>query len=964
MGFEFTRPLALGLSIVLVAFVLIDRTGIHARSKTRRYVALGLRLFAGALIVLALAEPVVWTSNDRLSTVFLIDRSASVTAAQQQNALDWIMSAVGTKRATDQAAIVAFAGDAAVEQGLSVSPAEARSPAILDSSRTDIAGALRLAEGILPNTGERRIVLVSDGGENAGSALAETPELRAAGISVDVHPMAGAIGPEVTLNQLNLPPTVHKGEKFTLQVAIISNVETAAQLRILVDGKLDSTQTVQLHTGDNSLVYAHDPLSPGEHAWEAVIEPDRDTIAENNVGYATLDVAGPPKILLVEDDAGDAKFLSAALAADGLSVDVAAPSTIGGDVATLRQYDAIGLLNVPTTRLGDRALTALQSYVKDFGGGLVAIGGDRSFGAGEYRNTPLEETLPVTMNVRGRTSHASVVLELVMDVSGSMSEGPPGATKIDLAREAAAGATTQLSDADQVGILAFDDQNHWIFPTAFLTDRDTLQANIAKLATGGGTEIFPALQAAYDDILPRPGKVKHILLMTDGLAPAGDYEGLTAQMRDNGITLSTIAIGTDADVNVLQNLADWGRGRYYDASDPTDVPRFVLKETTEVARAAITEETFIPALGDPTAILEGLFNLPALHGYVATTPKPSAVVGMASPSGDPILAQWQYGLGRAVAYTSDANARWSSDWVSWSEFSQFWGSVFKWTVPGPQGQILHVQTTVAAGQAHIVVDAVGRDGGLINEATTTATIAGPGTLARSSAPGAPTVSGKSAPELTTIALTQAAPGQYVADVPATSQGNYLVQISQATAGQTKPSLQAHGFTVPYPVEFSAQPGNPGLLRDLATATSGRVFDQPAMSFDHNLRRVDSELPIWPYLIAILIPLFFLDVAVRRLRFGPADLLPVLERVRRRWRGESGRAAQLATRLTAARAAAGPERRPVLQTSTISVHRAPPPPPHRLGLPPPVPAVGGTEPVGNRLLTAKKRGAPPPRLDQR
>ena len=632
MGFEFTRPVALVLLIVLAGFVLIDRLGIHARTPTRRFIVLGLRLLAGTLLILALAAPVVWTGADTLSTVFLIDRSASVSANDQQQTLAWIKSAIAAKRPTDQAAIVSFAGNAAVERGLSASPSEPDAPAILDRTRTDIASALRLAEGLVPPAGARRIVLVSDGGENQGSAATEILPLRAAGIPVDIVPVAAATGPEVTLRQLSLPQAVHKGERFSLNVSIESTVETAARLRILIDGKLDSTQSLQLHSGQNSLVFTHDPVTPGEHAFEAIVEPDRDTIAENNVGYATLQVAGPPRVLLVEGDPGNATFLDAALHADGLTVDVGAPSSLTGDVAGLRQYDAIGLLNVPATRIGSAGLAALQSYVKDFGGGLIAIGGDRSFGVGAYRKTPLEDVLPVSMDVRGRSNHASVVLELVIDTSGSMSEGPTGATKIDLAREAAAGATAQLGNADQVGIIAFDDKPQWIFPTTFLTDRATLQSDISKLEPGGGTEIYPALRTAYDDIVQRQGKVKHILLMTDGLAPTGDYEGLTARMRENGVTLSTIAIGTDADTNLLQNLADWGRGRYYDASDPTDVPRFVLQETTEVARAAITEETFSPVIGDQTAILDGLKNLPALHGYVATTSKPVSYTHLTLPT--------------------------------------------------------------------------------------------------------------------------------------------------------------------------------------------------------------------------------------------------------------------------------------------------------------------------------------------
>ncbi len=944
---ELTRPLALSLLVLAVAFVLIDRYGFRARTTARRYTTLGVRLAGFTLVVLALAQPVIWTGSNTLSTVFLVDRSASVPVVQQQQAIDWIEQAIREKRPTDRAAVISFAGDAAIETPLSSTPSAIASTTRLDRTHTDLAGALRLAEGVLPQSGARRIVLLSDGNENVGSALAEAPTLRAAGIQVDVVPLTATNGPEVAVRSLSLPPAVHKGERFTINVVVDSTVDTGARLRLLIDGKLDSSYDVQLHPGQNSLVYGHEPLSPGEHAFSVVVEPDRDSRPENNVGYGTLQVAGPPRVLLVEDDPGDARYLAAALQADGLTVDVEAPSSLGGDVASLRQYDAIGLVNVPATRIGASALIALYSYVRDFGGGLVAIGGDRSFGVGAYRKTPLEDALPVSMDVRGRTTHSSVVLLLVIDTSGSMSEGPIGATKIELAREAAAGATAQLSDQDQVGIIAFDDRPHWIYPTQFLTDRATLQTAIARLEPGGGTEIYPALQTAFDDIAQRPGKIKHILLMTDGLAPVGDYEGLTAQMREKGVTLSTIAIGTDADVNLLQNLADWGRGRYYDASNPLDVPRFVLKETTEIARAAITEETFVPSLLDQSPITDGLANLPPLRGYVATTPKPSATVGLESPEHDPILAQWQLGLGRAVAFTSDVTGRWSSSWVSWSDFSQFWGRVFKWVVPAPQGQTLQVQTTLLGDRAQIVVDAVSPDGSFVNDATTTATVAGP----------RPTGSGAAASDqtLTTVTLTQTAPGRYVGTVPAGVEGSYLVHVSQTAPGQPTPAEQTHGFTVPYPPEYAGLPTNVALLRNLARATGGTTLVSPAESFDHNLRLADSAQPLWPTLVAILIPLFVVDVAIRRLRIAPADAWTVGERLRQRWLGRTGPAAYLAGRLAAARLASRAPSRPVARPSALVSRRPPTPGRHPIGVGPPSPL--GTGAPSSRLLSAKRRAGP-------
>lgn len=265
MGIEFTHPIAFALLTLLPLFGFIDRVGLHARSKARRYATLAIRLFGFVLLVGALAGPVVYLGTDTLSTVFLLDRSASVSPAQQQESIAWVERAIQAKLQTDRAAVISFAGDAVVEQGLSAALAPIAPTAHLDVAHTDIATALRLAQGVLPPDGARRIVLLTDGNENRGSALQETAPLKAAGIPVDVVPLASSSGPEVAVRSVGVPPAIRQGERFTLNVAISSTVETSGQLRLIVDGRLDSTQPVQLHVGENDLVYGHDPLPPGSH---------------------------------------------------------------------------------------------------------------------------------------------------------------------------------------------------------------------------------------------------------------------------------------------------------------------------------------------------------------------------------------------------------------------------------------------------------------------------------------------------------------------------------------------------------------------------------------------------------------------------------------------------------------------------------------------------------------------------
>jgi hypothetical protein len=350
-------------------------------------------------------------------------------------------------------------------------------------------------------------------------------------------------------------------------------------------------------------------------------------------------------------------------------------------------------------------------------------------------------------------------------------------------------------------------------------------------------------------------------------------------------------------------------------------------------------------------VLSGITGYPTLAGYVATTAKPTATVGLTSPEQDPILAQWQYGLGRAVAFTSDASARWSAAWASWGDFSRFWSQVFKWTVPAPESQSLQVQTTLVGDQAKIVVDSIGADGRYVNDAPTTATIA---------MPPDPSHPGAGPPTLT---LTQSAPGRYTGTVTADRQGNYLVQVSQSLPGQSAPATQVHGFTVPYSPEFAELPTNYSLLRELTRDTGGAVLTQPSQAFAHDLRLADSAQPIWPLLIAALVPLFLLDVAVRRVRFDLADLRPAVNWVRKRWVGQSTRASQLAARLAASRRAADltspAPSRPLLRPMA---RHAPPPVGPIAPRPAPrtVPSVAPAStsgPTGSRLLAAKRRATP-------
>jgi hypothetical protein len=525
-------------------------------------------------------------------------------------------------------------------------------------------------------------------------------------------------------------------------------------------------------------------------------------------------------------------------------------------------------VDVAANQFAPGQLRALRTYVQNYGGGLLVAGGDHAFGPGSYARTPLEEMLPVRMDLRGKSVSASTALILVIDTSGSMGGGPGGASKMDLAKEAAISAAELLGEYDQIGIVAFEDQPRWVIPPTPATDLGVVQAAIAEMQPGGGTEIYPALRQAYEGLAPIDAKVKHIILLTDGEAPRGDYPGLTQQMKDANITLSTIGIGSDADTLLLQELATLGNGRYYDGNDPFDLPRLVVKETQQVQRAAIVEEDFKPVRISSGPALDGIDmnTMPQLRGYVATTPKPQSSILLVSRQIDPVLAEWKFGLGRVIAWTSDVRNRWASRWIEWPEFGRFWAQVVKRTTRPPEDPNRQVTVKIDGNHAIMTLDAQtgveATERRYLNFLPTTANIVDP--------------SGREHE----VALPQVAPGRYEARYPVQDDGIYALQVKQ-TESDGSVANQSSGFVVPYSPEYRTGGTDENFLEQLAKRTGGRLIHDPEQAFIHDLPAVGAPRQLWPYLLALVAILFVADVGVRRVRITGPEMRAAYYQVRRR-----------------------------------------------------------------------------------
>ncbi len=810
-----------------------------------------------SLVVLALAGPLVQLRASSLAVAVLLDRSDSIPPAAQEQEEQWLTSMLAQKAPDEQVAVVTFAGDARIERPLS---ADATPPALADAqdlhpASTDLAAAIRTGLAALPPSMARRMVLLTDGQQNQEDADQAASLASAAGVQLLTVPLTTQSGPEALVEGLDAPAQLRQGDAFNVTARIRSTGPTSATLHLLVDGDLAATQQVTLDAGTNRFVMPVEPLPPGHHVFQLQLEADADTLAENNSGGAYVVVIGPASVLLVEASPGDGTYLADALRGQSMHVDEAGPQTAPLDAQDLRSYAAVVLANVPASALTADQMSALQSYVQNFGGGLIVTGGDQSFGPGGYARTPLEDMLPVQMDLHGQSLTASTALVLVIDNSGSMGQSVAGSNKMELAKQAALAAAQSLGPYDQIGILAFEDTPRWALAPTSAADLAPVEQAIGSMMPGGGTEIYPALQAAYQGLLPVSARVKHIVLLTDGEAPSGDYAQLTQQMKDAGMTLSTISIGSDADVTLLQQLAQMGNGGYFDGNDPFNLPQLVLKDAQQVQRAAIVEQDTQLQPVSTSPALQGIdpSSLPTLRGYVATTPKPQTTVDLASTQRDPVLSEWQYGLGRVIAWTSDVSNRWSASWLQWQEFGRFWSQVVERAARPPEDPNRQVSVALQGTQAQITVDAQtssddAQQPAYLNYLATQATLVGPNGVPQQ------------------LTLPQVAPGRYQTTVPVTDDGVYQLDVQQTDPSTGAVAQQSGGFVVPYSPEYQAAGTNTDLLTSLAQATGGRVIQTPDQALVHDLPSSGEPQPLWPALLAAAAVLLVLDVGVRRVRF--------------------------------------------------------------------------------------------------
>jgi Ca-activated chloride channel homolog len=815
----FERAWVLALLVLPVAWLLFELP------RTRRIAALALKSLAIAAIIIALSEPKLTIPETKMAVAVLVDTSASVATQDLARASD-LASALDKARGRHWIRVLPFARSvrnlASEEQARGWHLKQTAGEA---GRATDLEAAIRGAVTSLPSGLVPRLVLISDGKENAGSITRAAWQAQHLGIPIDTIALDGKPQPSLRLESVSLPTVAFTGEKFPVDLNVSSPTAVSGVVEISAEGKLLGSNPVTLEKGSNQ-IRAHASLSTaGALNLSGVIRAA-------NLSDVRFDRAlnlRKPKLLYVsQDPEGTEAHLLQMLAAAQFDVDRTNDPMHG----TFSDYQLVVLNNLDLEALPVSRKDEAEKFVKE-GGGLLVIAGERNiYSDTKKTEDALDRALPAKLAPPRSPEGTSVVL--IIDKSSSM-EG----RKIELARLAAIGVVENLRPIDMVGVLIFDNSFQWAVPIRRAEDKSLIKRLISGIVPDGGTQIAPALAEAYRKVLPSRATFKHIVLLTDGISEEGDSLDLSKEAAAQRVTISTVGLGQDVNRAYLEKVAVLANGKSYFLNEPAGLEQLLLKDVMEHTGSTAVERTLKPTVVKNVEILDGvgIDTAPALKGYVKFIAKPTADTILKIDQKDPLLARWQFGLGRAVVFASDAKSRWAADWVTWKGFDKLWTNIVRDLLP-------HAQT----GEAKIEYDSASGDLAVNYQL---GRVAEPKTL--------PTIfvfgpDGFQHP----VPITKLAATTYRGKIHI-GQRQGLFRIRPLDESRAFPEVGYYRQEQ----ELLDYGSNPFLLRSISEFTGGRFNPTPKQVFDPAGRSEASTLRLWPGLLALAIALNLAELIMRK-----------------------------------------------------------------------------------------------------
>lgn len=846
MALELERAWALLLIPAgVLAVWLIDRRYVVRRATLKRRVTRATRMALMIVLALAVAAPSALLSAGASARWVLLDASDSAKP-QRAEAETRIAQELVSLPKGESAGVIAFGTGAMVETPLSEAPSFTGLHVRLDGEKSDLDYALRLAAALTPS-GAGGITVVTDAGAKVSQATIET--LLAQGTKVDALVLETAQGADAQISELIAPAEARQGQSISLTAVIDANAEMTGTLQLYQNGEPTAAREVTLKKGENRFAFSDTAQKPGVVTYEARFLSDADEQPKNNAAAAYVRVLGAASIALIAQDDRTKPLFEAA----GLEVETLHPGEMPLAAEGYLAYDAIVLDNVAYDAASEKQWRALDAAVRSLGRGLCVLGGDESYALGGYRGTLLEELLPVNIDVREKLRMPTLSLVICIDKSGSMTAGQFGSSRIEAAKEAAMSALEALTERDFIGVIGFDDTAKWVVPLQSAADVAAIQTQIGTLRADGGTMFYSALDEAYRALETAETPQKHVIFLSDGEPSDSGFQDVVAAMKHSGITVTTVAVGANADQTLMNRMALLGGGRCYTVGEFDDIPKIFTKETMLAAGSYVQNRTFTPVVTE-TGSLTDFAGFPPLDGYLACAEKPTVTVSLVSDTEDPLLAWWRVGAGKALAWTSDARGMWTGSFLQWEEAPAFFGGMAaKVIADESRAGTLYAEVD---GDALKIVYTV--EGDTEEAAKTAVTVLAP--------------DGSE----TTVTLIETAPGRYEGQADALWQGAYALRAEQTNAAGETLRVQEGGAVRGFSSEYDLREAADDSLARLCSATGGRMLGETDGFWETRTRAAVTRRPLQGVLCAIALCLFLADIALRKLPWEDA----VLRRMKR------------------------------------------------------------------------------------
>ncbi len=841
--------LLLALLFLLVEWIVYVR---QMRYRGRFYLI--LRGAVAVCVALALLGIQIPFGNSRTATVFVVDFSDS-NAQNIQSAEKYLQSAIAKMPAGNAYGIVTFGKNALVEQFLTEEGHYGGLLTLPEKTATNFEEAVSKALTMIPGDYSGRLVVLTDGKQTRGDIGRMGQALSKGEVEFLTLLYEDEETSDAYVDNVSLPSYLHPGDKYAIHVLVESNYDTDAVIEIYRGSVRTASNSVHLNRGSNRFVFsaqvdAKTDSGSMENLRVQVRAPG-DTCAENDSYSAYSVVEAAPKILLISGQGVEVSAFDSVLDAAGCDYHVVSALNAPDDIKAMLAYKAMILVDTYIDDLPEGFLDNLEAYVKDYGCGFICCGGEDSFALGGYRNTALETVLPVDMMPRSLNEIPSMAMVMVVDHSGSMigEAAESGASNLDVAIKAAAVAVDNLRDSDYVGVLTFDDQYEWQVELTGAEDKETIKDEIMKIGAGGGTTIKPALLEACETISDSDASIKHVVLLTDGMGETDNFQDVINAYTAEGITLSTVAVGSLSDTQLLEKLAKECDGRYYYSDLASDIPKIFAREVFLGSDSYIQNGVFSLKVRQSHELTKNLFmdGWPVVYGYIASTPKTASVpVIVSADKENPILTVWQYGLGRAVAWNSDVTGEWSGAFAGEEDYVQMWKRIVDYSTGNVDMGEDRVDVVTAGEQTEITYQ-------------TDDYRSGTEVLVTMIDPEGNTVEEK---------FHATAPGEYKAELPTSQTGLYHFNIRRSEDGEMQSYLTT-AAAVQFSDEYKFDVNTDAYLRFVEQY--GRIITEQDNVFTRIATGARERYSLTNWLIILSVCLFVTDVALRRFRIAPRKL---------------------------------------------------------------------------------------------